>query len=138
MLNIFSLDFLKIVSINYSENQKSAEIIRIRIEDLSFNASDSKVQFNSLIELVYPDHEVNGIKFTSRFSIKDPETAEKFAKKDGKDRSEAISLLFTYIYPFIRENVWTILKDTANPILLPMIDCRWIDLNKGLELRRYE
>ncbi len=136
MLNYFNLDYLKVTSILYKEHKESPERIRIKLDDLIVNSNRKKAQLNSVIQLVFPGDEISEISFSSQFSLSDSELIQALKSRNKEKASEAVALLFTYIYPFIRENVWTILKDTRNPVRLPMIDCRWLDLNDGVELRR--
>lgn len=136
MLDFFELNALKVIMILYKGNKESFQKIRIGIENFEMDQSENQVCFEPVISLFNSENELNQIRFKAVFNIKDESLKNDLSDIDREESQTAISFLFTYIYPFIREIVSSILRETENPLVLPMINCRDINLANGLELTR--
>lgn len=104
--------------------------IRLKIED--FKLDKKTIHLISSVEIDYDDSKDNRFVFVSGYEIMDEQMEEVFENKDEGKVNEYLQLCYSSVYPFVRESVSSITRDTGNMVMLPIIDCRGISLQKSI------
>lgn len=121
-----------LVEINFScVLESSINEIRLNLESYNFN-KQNQVDIIANVEIDFENSKKNKFKYVAGYEIENKECPDSFNKE--KDINEYLSLFFTSLFPFIRENISSVTKDSVNHILLPTIDCRAIPLQESLVL----
>lgn len=123
--------------IQFEKNQvEELEEIRISISTFNFDQDADIVTIAIYIELDYEVSKNNHVLYSAGFKILDEDIKQELDNK--KMQNGYVSLFSRTVFPFIRESLMSITKDTGNPVLLPTINCLDINLDKTLILTTKE
>lgn len=114
------------------KRQEVLRELRIDIPQFSYDANDMVLSMVIRVEIDYSESKDNKLLYIAGFQINDDELKRDLSLDDKKN--EYIPLFVRIVFPFIRENVATITKDTGNPIMLPIIDCQELSYDTVLVL----
>ena len=118
------------------KRQEVLRELRIDIPQFSYDANDMVLSMVIRVEIDYSESKDNKLLYITGFQINDDELKRDLSLDDKKN--EYIPLFVRIVFPFIRENVATITKDTGNPIMLPIIDCQELSYDTVLVLEAKE
>lgn len=118
------------------KRQEVLRELRIDIPQFSYDANDMVLSMVIRVEIDYSESKDNKLLYIAGFQINDDELKRDLSLDDKKN--EYIPLFVRIVFPFIRENVATITKDTGNPIMLPIIDCQELSYDTVLVLEAKE
>lgn len=126
---VYSFLGYKLLEVNYKNNlQHSNTYISIscsgKLVDKDLYILNVKVCADFI-----PDEE-SSFLFESAFRINDKEW---FNELDDKPLQ---SILFSVVFPFIREKIFTITSDINQGLFIPTLDLKSIDVSKGIKLNR--
>lgn len=131
--NVYKFLGYKLTHINLNKTQEEV-VSEIRIGLKSYNLEKEKLTLQIIVEIDYTSSKNNSFEFISGFMLEDEQVLEGFNNNDEMVIDTCLSILFASVYPFIRECMLSITKDTGNSIVLPVIDCRSISLNNKIIL----
>ena len=118
------------------QQRETLREIRISIPKFSYIEDNSVLSIVVKVEVDYSDSKNNELLYLAGFQIIDDELKKDLSLDDKKN--EYIPVFVRIVFPFIRENVATITKDTGNPIMLPIIDCQELSYDTVLVLEAKE
>jgi len=103
------------------EKSQKEELREIRIDIPKFSCDDDILSIVIKVEIDYTESKKNELFYLAGFRIKDNDLKQDLNIEDCKNKY--IPLFVRIVYPFIRESVATITKDSGGGIMLPIIDC---------------
>lgn len=119
--------------IQFEKNQtEELEEIRISVTTYNFDHKTNIVTIAIYIEIDYENSKGNHLIYSAGFEILDENLKQEL--DNNKLKNDFVSLFLRTVFPFIRESLMSITKDTGNPVLLPTINCLDINLDKTLVL----
>lgn len=122
----------KLISINFNHKPKEKlKEIRLQIENSQYQ--NGSIHLISSVELDYEESKGNKFVYISGYEINSKNIINEFENNENSpEKDQFFSVLYASVFPFIRESISVITKDSGEHILLPIIDCRGISLKETL------
>ena len=102
--------------------------ITLSIPNKSFDTTSNILTLIFSVKLDFVDSKENFFRFTSGFKINNIEILN-----DNFDQ-KYLPIFISSLFPYVRNYITTITNDSSNPVIIPTIDLRKINLNNSVEL----
>ncbi len=113
----------------FRNGSEDAEFFKVQVTNPRFLDLFFSFQINIIIK--YPNNEESALLFDAGFKINDMKWKEGIGGDD-----QLSSILFSVVFPFIREKIFSLTNDNRRPLHIPIIDLRFADLSKGIEFTK--
>jgi len=125
MKPVYEFTNFRLTDVVYSREENDSPS-KTEIKAKITNEKGKYIVLTSIVAITFTGRKVSELKFTSSYMIND----EKWADDLGATR--LTSVLFSAVFPFIREKIFNITSDSRTPILLPVIDLKNVDISHGV------
>lgn len=118
---------------DFEQDEKVTQI-RLGLKSINYDKGKNVLTLFPYIQIDGERNKNNSFEYVAGFVINDEEIRAAFIKEENETIEAFLPIFYASLFPFIRENIFSITKDTPNSIKLPTVDCRQFNLNKDLVL----
>ncbi|MDY0278625.1 MAG: hypothetical protein RBQ97_11140 [Acholeplasma sp.] len=118
-----------LTDISYSRNNNDIPLTT-EIKANVTNKNKNIFTLTSFVIITFSKDETSSLAFKSSYMINDL----SWAGDIGEEGLTAV--LFSAVYPFIREKIYNLTSDSRTPIMLPVIDLKNSNIKLGVKFER--
>ncbi|VEU79994.1 hypothetical protein [Haploplasma axanthum] len=121
---VYDLIAINLIKVNYNRDEDTQpEFFKISAKHSQKNLIET---IFITIDLKFENQDVSSFVFKGEFKINDESWREKI------NNEQALHLFFSVSFPFVRSMINSITDDSRGSIMIPIIDLRGINLEKGI------
>ena len=126
-------DFMSfyLTEIKYSRPINDIPLIT-EIKATIINKNKSVFTLETKVKITFSNKEETFLSFSSAYNIND------FSWASSLGDLSLTSVLFSAVFPFVREKIFNLTQDSNEPIMLPVIDLKNSNIQTGVRFERRE
>ncbi len=113
-----------------NRNSAIANQIVVKAQKSSFDEVSRIYTLNVNVLIYFGSNEESKLEFSVKFMIND------ISWYNSIKQENLTSLFMSTSFPYVRQMVNSITNDTRGPVVIPTLDLRGIDLEKGIVLKK--
>lgn len=124
-------DFISfyLTEIRYSRAENNIPLIT-EIKASIVNKDKEIFTLDTKVKITFSNNDTGLLTFSSTYRINDISWASALGD------SSLTSVLFSAVFPFVREKIFNLTQDSNEPIMLPIIDLKNSNIETGIKFER--